>query len=354
MTPMERAKHIGVLIYPHAQMSAVLGLTDLFAVGERLARARLGSDVASERALLRVSHLHVSPTGEVAHVKEPDGEGADARVRLDALILPPSLGTPPEGEWTPGLNLWLRQRHGEGTVLASVCAGAFLLAGTGLLDARPATTHWLYAGVFTNRFPQVRVDVEKLLIDDGDIITAGGLMAWTDLGLRLLERFISTEAMMETARFLLVDPPGREQRYYSAFTPPLDHGDAAILKVQNWLRQLGLRSQSGPAGHLGAITLGQMAHEAGLELRTFQRRFRAATGMKPIEYCQHLRIERARALLQGSHMSVDDVAWEVGYADPASFRQLFLKLAGLSPTAYRRRFSSGSGSQEGEDDGHDG
>lgn len=347
MVRMETARHIGVLIYPHAQMSAVLGLTDLFAVGERLARARMGVDPVPEGSLLRVSHLHVSAEGEV---KLEDGSSG---ARLDAIILPPSLGTPPEGNWTAGLNLWLRHRHGEGTVLASVCAGAFLLADTGLLDARPATTHWLYAGVFTSRFPKVRVDVEKLLIDEGDIITAGGLMAWTDLGLRLLERFISTEVMLETARFLLVDPPGREQRYYSAFTPPLDHGDTAIVKAQNWLRQLGLRSQGGAAGHLGAITLGQMAHEAGLELRTFQRRFRAATGMKPIEYCQHLRIERARTLLPGSHMSIDEVAWEVGYADPASFRRLFLKLAGLSPTAYRRRFSPGNGAQEGGDDGDD-
>lgn len=350
MEQMESGKHIGLLIYPHAQMSAVLGLADLFAVGERLARARMGPGAFPEAPLLRVSLLPVSPQGEVQHPANPSGGEPVQAMRLDVLILPPSLGTPPTGDWMPGLNLWLRQRHGEGTILASVCAGAFVLAGTGLLDARPATTHWLHADVFTSRFPRVRVDAEKLLIDDGDIITAGGLMAWTDLGLRLLERFISTEVMMETARFLLVDPPGREQRFYSAFNPPLDHGDAAILKVQNWLRQLGLRSQNAPAGHLGAISLGRMAREAGLELRTFQRRFRAATGLKPIEYCQHLRIERARLLLPGNSMSIDEVAWEVGYGDPASFRRLFLKLAGLSPTAYRRRFSPGSGAEEGAED----
>ncbi|MFC0218654.1 GlxA family transcriptional regulator [Pseudochelatococcus lubricantis] len=330
MASADRARHIGILIYPGAQMSAVLGLTDLFVTADRLACGRLGAT----KPLLRVSHLAPAPDGEAVETvldMHPDGEG-----RPDVIILPPSLGDPPLASGPPsGAGLgslldWLRERHADGTILASVCAGAFLLAETGLLAGRTATTHWIYAEPFAAHFPAVHVDAGKLLIDDGDIVTAGGLMAWTDLGLHLLDRLLDSAAMFETARLLVVDPPGREQRYYTAFSPRLDHGDGPILKVQRWLRENGTR----------AITVGDMAARAGLEERTFLRRFSAATGLRPIEYCQHLRIGKARELLENTNTAIDRIGWDVGYGDPASFRKLFLKLTGLTPGAYRRRFGA--------------
>lgn len=130
----------------------------------------------------------------------------------------------------------LRERHAAGAVLASVCGGVFLLAETGLLAGRAVTTHWMYAETFRQRFPDVRLDTDRLIIDGGDILSAGGLMSWTDLGLRLVERILGPAAMAETARTMLVDPPGREQRFCSAFVPRLTHGDAAILKAQHFLQ----------------------------------------------------------------------------------------------------------------------
>jgi len=106
------------------------------------------------------------------------------------------------------LAAWLAERHDDGAVLCSVCAGAFVLAETGLLAGRSATTHWTYLEELTRRFPDIRVDGDKLIIEDGDMITAGGLMAWTDLGMKLVDRLLGSTIMMETARFLLVDPPG--------------------------------------------------------------------------------------------------------------------------------------------------
>ncbi|GGC82124.1 GlxA family transcriptional regulator [Chelatococcus reniformis] len=324
MTASSPPPEIGLVVYPQAQLAAVHGLTDLFAVADRLARARLGAG----GPLLRVSHLGCGAAdGPVARIFDTlPGAGGEPAV----VILPPSLGEAPSGPAFAGLIDFLRVRHGAGTTLASVCAGAFLLAETGLLDGRTATTHWVCADDLAARFRAVRVDVDKLLIDDGDIITAGGLMAWTDLGLKLVERLLGPAAMMETARFLLVDPPGRQQRAYSAFAPRLAHGDAAVLQVQHWLQRAGARG----------VTTHAMAAKAGLEERTFLRRFRRATGLRPTEYWQHLRVGRARELLEGTRQPVAQIAWDVGYDDPGSFRKVFIRVTGLTPGDYRRRFGT--------------
>ncbi len=309
---------------PQAQQSALFGLTDLFAVADRLAGQRLGQ----AKPRLRVSHLQ--PDGQTGAIlrsfdTHPGMPGSPAIV-----IAPPSLGAPPQG-FPAALLAWLRERHRAGTVLASVCAGAFLLAETGLLSGRSATTHWNLANGLAERFPDIRVDADKLIIDHGDILTAGGLMAWIDLGLTVVERLLGPIAMTETAHFMLVDPPGREQRYYRLFSPKLGHGDAAVLKVQHWL-------QTPAARHAG---VGEMAAKAGLEKRTFLRRFHNATGLKPLEYCQHLRVGRAREMLEAGPGPIDQIAWEVGYADAASFRKVFARITGLSPGEYRRRFRVG-------------
>lgn len=306
----EAAVRIGLVIYPGAQMSAVLGLADLFQIANGVAGRRPGPS---------------RPRLEVRSWRWEAGEGEPSG---DVLILPPALGAPLPPEMARAVAEGLRDRHARGCVLASVCAGAFVLGETGLLDGRAATTHWAHAEAFRQRFPRVRLDTDRLVVDEGDIITAGGLMAWTDLGLRLVDRFLGSAVMRETAQVLLVDPSGREQRFYSAFAPRLNHGDAAILKVQHWMQADGGRETALPA----------LARRAGLEERTFLRRFRKATGLTSTDYAQRLRIGRAREMLQAGALPVEAVAWEAGYRDPAAFRKVFLRIVGLTPGEYRRRF----------------
>ncbi|AHG62523.1 GlxA family transcriptional regulator [Advenella mimigardefordensis] len=319
---------IGLVIYPGAQLAAVLGLTDLFGVANRIAVSCRKTDAPA----VRVTHWRQDNTSDAPHCvfdscpEEPSGN-------LSALIVPPTLGEPISTKEAAALTTWLRDHHADGVALGSVCAGAFALAATGLIDGRRITTHWSYADMLQQRFPALSVDADQLIIDDGDIITAGGLMAWTDLGLRLVDRFLGPTVMIETARVLLVDPPGREQRYYSVFSPRLTHGDAAVLKVQHWLQ----------ATQAADVALKTLAAQAGLQERTFLRRFQKATGMTTTEYCQRLRVGRARELLQFSNTSIDRVAWEVGYSDPGAFRKVFARIVGLSPGDYRRRFSVGQG-----------
>ena len=153
-------------------------------------------------------------------------------------------------------------------------------------------------------------------------------MAWVDLGLSLVDRYISPTIMLATARFFLVDPAGRQQRFYSGFAPQLGHGDEAVLKIQHWLQ----KRSSEP------VTIGAMAARANLTERTFLRRFRKATGLAPNEYMQHLRVGKARESLEFSNLSVNEIAWMVGYEDTGSFRKVFHRVMGLTPGEYRHRF----------------
>lgn len=324
---------IGILIYPGVQQAAVLGLNDLFFVASRAARTHQQGD----NDTLRVTHWQLSsPSAPPVCIYDslPDAPPSV----LSAMIVPPTLGEPPMDDALPALTCWLAELRQQGVILASVCAGAFILASTGLMNGRKMTTHWVYAERLSQRFPAVQVDVNQLIIDDGDIITAGGLMSWTDLGLRLVHRLLGPTVMMDTARMLLVDPPGREQRYYSVFSPRLTHGDAAILKVQHWLQ----------ATQAKAVTPGALAAQAGLEPRTFLRRFQKATGMTSVVYCQHLRVARAQERLQFSSDPFDRIAWDVGYSDPGALRKIFTRIVGLTPGDYRRRFSAGQATDAAE------
>ncbi|WP_312980843.1 GlxA family transcriptional regulator [Atlantibacter sp.] len=316
---------IGIVIYPGVQQAAVLGLNDLFCVANTFSQKYQ----SNKDRLIRVSHWQQGSLLEDP-IRIFDTVPDASPAPLSALIVPPSLREPAEVDATPQLTQWLTGLRAQGVVLGSVCAGAFVLASTGLMNGRKMTTHWAYADLLRQRFPEIQVDVNQLIIDDGDIITAGGLMSWTDLGLRLVHRLLGPTVMIDTARMLLVDPPGREQRYYSVFSPRLTHGDAFVLKVQHWLQATQAKD----------FTLSALAAHSGLEERTFLRRFQKATGMTPTAYCQHLRVGRAQELLQFSHASFDRIAWEVGYSDPGALRKIFTRIVGLTPGEYRRRFSA--------------
>ncbi|WP_164841305.1 GlxA family transcriptional regulator, partial [Sinorhizobium meliloti] len=233
MDSMEDTLEIGILRYDGAQAAAVLGMTDLLTAAAGIARQRHGVSHP-----LRVSHW-TRATGKRTPERVFSSDPVSLGDRPTVIVIPPGLGDPlPEREARYYAD-WLRSEHSKGAGLCSICKGAFLLGETGLLAGRTVTTHWSYEEHLVSRFPDINVNTDRLIIDDGDILTAGGVMAWIDLSLILIERFLGPTIMVETARAFLVDPPGREQSYYSAFSPRLNHGDDAILKVQHWLQATG-------------------------------------------------------------------------------------------------------------------
>jgi transcriptional regulator GlxA family with amidase domain len=245
------------------------------------------------------------------------------------VILPASQLAPPTRGLSPPCVDWVQRRHAEGAIVAAICGGVFLLADAGMLAGRRATTHWMFAEELRARFPGVYVDADRLVIDEGDVVTAGGVLAWADLGLSLVARLLGPTVMSSTAHFMLMDPPGREQRFYSAFAPRLAHGDKQILALQHWMQ----------ANYAEDCSVATLAAKAGLGTRTFLRRFTQATGSRPGEYLQRLRIARGRELLEFTRDSVERIAQAAGYEDPGGFRRTFKKVIGLSPAEYRRKFN---------------
>lgn len=310
---------VGLLLYAGCQAAMVHGMTDLLQIASNFSLDRGGPP-------LRISHWRAGDDGSIARCF--DSHPSDQRNFPDIAIVPGRLTGPADTEEAALYVQWLQDRHADGAVLTANCGGVFILAATGLLSGRPATTHWAFADSFRERFPDVHLDTDKIVIEDGEIITAGGLMAWTDLGMRLVDRIFGPTIMLETGRFLLIDPAGREQRHYSSFAPRLNHGDEAILKIQHWLQAKEAR----------AVSASAMARQANMEERTFLRRFKAATGLTPTEYAQHLRVGKAREQLEFTKRPVDQIAWSVGYEDAGAFRKLFHRLIGLSPSDYRQRF----------------
>ncbi len=294
---------LALINYPGVQKSALWGLADMFTL------------------LPRLQDTDATPTLRIIEPDAPDP------APCDAFIFPPSISGA-RGAEAPALLDWAKMQHHHGALACSVCAGAFWLAQAGLLTNRPATTHWALETPFRAAFPAVDLRPEHILVDDHDVITAGGLMAWLDLGLHLTGLWFGGSAVSHLARHLLVDPAGREQRHYSSFRPNRTHGDAQILTVQRHMEQ-----------HLSTPLLAEpLAQLAGLSLRTFMRRFQAATGYPPNGYLQALRVERARSALERGGDTVGEIAWRVGYQDLSAFSRVFKSRTGLTPGAYRRRF----------------
>jgi transcriptional regulator GlxA family with amidase domain len=314
---------IGILLYPGVASATVHGLTDLFTVASTLARQHMGPTAP----MVRVSHWKPNSSNDA--IDCVFDTHPDLSPRPVAVIVPGSWSGEPAPAVTQCLVRWLVERHVAGTTLCSVCGGAFVLAETGLLAGRSATTHWTFIPTMAERFPDIRVDERRITVEDGNFITAGGVLAWADLGLKLVDRHLGPTIMLETARFMLVDPPGREQRYYSNFSPRLHHGDAEVLKLQHWLQAEAANQPS----------LAEMAGICGLEQRTFLRRFKKATGLNPTEYSQRIRVGKAREMLEFTHQPINQVALAVGYEDYGSFKRVFQKIVGLSPGDYRRRFA---------------
>jgi transcriptional regulator GlxA family with amidase domain len=299
------------------------GLTDLFTYAGEFAAKRLNGDAPPP---VRITHWRADEDGDgvlCTYDSCPGGPYAPT-----VVVVPNNHRAIQDPDRDSPLVDWMRARHAEGVVLAGVCGGVFLLAKTGLLAGRQATTHWAFSDQFAAQFPDVLTESNQMVIDYGDVLTAGGALAWADLGLRLTERFLGPGVMLDTARYMNVDPPGREQRIYGDFQPRTRHGDAAILKAQTWLAAQRERP----------ITVADIARHARLEPRTFLRRFVKATGMKPSEYQQRLRISRAREMLEFSRASIEAIAASVGYDDVGGFRRVFRKVMGLTPSDYRRRF----------------
>ncbi|WP_338701777.1 helix-turn-helix domain-containing protein [Streptomyces sp. Q6] len=255
------------------------------------------------------------------------GHGPEALETADTVVLPPYDMTRIAAEPPEPVRAALA-RIRPGTRIVSICTGAFTLAAAGLLDGRPATTHWALAGLFRRMFPQVALDPEVLFIDDGDVLTSAGAASGVDVCLHLVRSDHGSAVANRVARLCVV-PPWREGGQAQYIEQPVpDEGASGTADTRAW----ALERLERP------LALRELAAHAGMSPRTFARRFQEETGTSPGRWLIQQRVHRARHLLESSDLPVDRIAAEVGFATGASLRQHLHAAIGVSPQAYRRTF----------------
>jgi len=250
-------------------------------------------------------------------------------VRDADLIIVSDWREPGEAPPQPLLEA-LRTAHAAGARVAALCSGAFVLAAAGLLDDRPATTHWALAGLLAQKHPKIDVRPGSLYIDDGDVLTAGGGAAGMDLGLHLLRAAYGAAVANRLARYMVVPPhrSGDQAQYVETPLPVLDETDP-VGETLAWA--LGRLDQ--------ALPVECLARRAQMSRRNFDRRFREITGTTPAAWLAHQRVLRAQQLLESTRLSVEEVARQCGFSSAAALRPHFRRLVGTVPAAYRATFA---------------
>jgi len=317
-----REIQVGLLAFEDGMRAALYGLSEFFETATVLC-SQLELGVKFECRALLVSGRDLPGMGNVAL--------SSWHGKLDTLVIPPRRQRPGSQTTPARVVAWLQEQHQSGTVMCSACVGSFVLADCGLLDGRRATTHWLAADAFREAYPKVELIEESILLDEGDIITAGGVTAWLDLALRLVARFAGPTLAARLGKYYLVDTGMREQRYYRSFIPCLNHGDEEVLKAQHYIAR----------HYTEELHHARLAQVSGLGLRSFQRRFLKVTGETPSAYLRKYRLQQACDQLEVSRKTVDQIGWDIGYEDASAFRRVFKQEIGLTPTAYRKRFAQG-------------
>ncbi|MFB8104503.1 MULTISPECIES: helix-turn-helix domain-containing protein [Streptomyces] len=253
--------------------------------------------------------------------------GLEAISRAGTVVVPAwrSITSPPPAEALDAL----RRAHEEGARIVGLCTGAFVLAAAGLLDGRPATTHWMYAPTLAKRYPSVHVDPRELFVDDGDVLTSAGTAAGIDLCLHIVRTDHGTEAAGALARRLVVPPrrSGGQERYLDRSLPE-EIGSDPLAEVVAWALE-HLHEQ---------FDVETLAARAYMSRRTFDRRFRSLTGSAPLQWLITQRVLQAQRLLETSDYSVDEVAGRCGFRSPVALRGHFRRQLGSSPAAYRAAY----------------
>ncbi len=225
---------------------------------------------------------------------------------------------------------WLTSWYEKGADLASICAGTFTLAATGLLDGRQATTHWALARKFRELFPAVDLQTDRMVTEDDRLFCGGGISADADLSLYLIEKYCGRELALQGSRCMLVELDRNAQSPFAVFIPKKDHGDEEILSAQKWIEQ----------NFHASFTMDSLASRAGMSTRRFNRRFKSATGETAVKYLQHVRVDACKMELVTTRKTFDEISPAVGYENVSFLRRVFRKSVGLTPVDFRRKFGS--------------
>jgi transcriptional regulator GlxA family with amidase domain len=251
-------------------------------------------------------------------------------VKKTDLIFIPALS----GDMTTALELnkalvpWIIDQYNQGAELASLCIGAFLLASTGLLNGKKCSTHWNAANEFRSMFPEVELVDGSIITEANGIYSSGGANSYWNLLLYLVEKYTDRDTAILASKYFAIDIDRESQASFMLFQGQKDHGDAAIVTVQDFIE----------ANYNEKITVDLLAEQVALGRRSFERRFKKATNNSVVEYVQRVKIEAAKRSFESSQKNINEVMYDIGYTDTKAFRTIFKKITGLTPIEYRNKY----------------
>lgn len=251
--------------------------------------------------------------------------------KADLVIIPPS-GIRNASDVQKGnrdIVKWIANQYHQGAEIASMCSGIFMLASTGILNGKTCSAHWAHGEVFRAAFPEIDLKEENLITHESGIYTNGGAYSFLNLAIYLIEKYFDKRTAVYCAKIFQVDTGRDAQSPFAIFSGQMKHTDDIILKAQSYIEK----------NYHEKISIEHLSDRFNLGRRSFDRRFIKATGITPLDYLQRVKVEAAKKLLESTRKSVNEVMYEVGYNDTKAFREVFIRIAGVSPLNYKLKYN---------------
>lgn len=224
---------------------------------------------------------------------------------------------------------WIERQYRQGAEVASICTGAFMLASTGLLDGKVCSTNWAVADSFRKKFPNVNLQIDRLITDESGIYTNGGAYSFLNLIIYLIEKYYDRQTAIFCSKVFQIEIDRQSQSAFIMFKGQKSHGDEIVQKAQAYIES-----------HFEEkISVEHLSSRFAVGRRNFDRRFIKATGNTPVEYLQRVKIESAKKAFESSRKTINEVMYDVGYSDAKAFREVFRKITGISPLEYRIKYN---------------
>lgn len=319
-------KHISILVPRGAILGSLEGSRQLLTQVNQFFKMK-GKD-----PIFKVQLVGISPETKLCgglFTANPDVMIGDVK-KTDLIIIPAVDGDINQAiednkEFLP----WIVDQYNNGSEVASLCLGAFLLASTGLLDGKRCATHWMAENAFRKMFPQVTVVTEKVITDEHGLYSSGGAFSYLNLILYLIEKFAGREMSVLAAKVFAIEIEREDQLSFIIFQGQKEHDDEQIKKAQQFIEN----------NFQEKITVDQLASMFAIGRRNLERRFKKATSNTVVEYIQRVKMEAAKMNLESSRENVNEVMYKVGYTDTKAFRNTFKRITGLSPLQYRTKYN---------------
>ncbi len=333
-TPGIEPYTVSILVTPYTSASTLYGLFDvLSAVGiswEKFVSGHAGDPVfdvcivgADLEPVLCPRNIKVTPQFSVEEKKKSD-------IAIVASFVKPPF-SPPKHYDQRELD-WLLFQYESGATVAAACTGASMMAESGILNGWEATTAPVFYDLFRDFYPDVQLSLERDLCvsgPDGRLVTSGGKTSWQDMALYLVTRFCGREQASNVAKYFRIPPLAESQAVYPTMPNRFSNDDGLINECLTWIKDY----------YSITYPVKEMVQQSGLSQATFTRRFKKSTGFRPMDFVHNLRVDKAKEMLETSDQTVENIGRDVGYEDPASFRRIFRRTVGFTPSNYRQIFS---------------